>query len=147
MRFIIFTSEPVKDSHLIALEEDYLKRMRSWAPVVLMTKESRDRHPGPRAFLPPSLRDAFVVLLDEEGETLSSTKFSGMLDKSMRLGGRDAVFCIGPAQGWRPEDRSEADRMLSLSPMTFPHQLVRLLLIEQLYRGLSILRGHPYHKS
>lgn len=147
MRFIIFTSEPVKDSHLIALEEDYLKRMRGWAPVVLMTKESRERHKGPRAYLPASLRDAFVILLDEQGEKPNSPAFSRLLDHSMQLGGRDTVFCIGPAQGWQPAERTEADRILSLSPLTFPHQLVRLLLIEQLYRGLSILRAHPYHKQ
>lgn len=147
MRFIIFTSEPFKDAHLLALEEDYLKRMRGWAPVVLMTKESRERHKGPRGFLPASVRESFVVLLDEQGEKLSSTGFSGLLDQSMKQGGRDTVFCIGPAQGWRPEERGEADRLISLSSMTFPHQLVRLLLVEQLYRGLSILRGHPYHKK
>lgn len=147
MRFILFTSEPVRDSHILALEEDYLKRMRGWAPLVLMTKESRERPKGPRGFLPASLREAFVVLLDEQGEKLTSTAFSGLLDQSMRLGGRDTVFCIGPAQGWQPAERNEADRILSLSPMTFPHQLVRLLLIEQLYRGLSLQRGHPYHKN
>jgi 23S rRNA (pseudouridine1915-N3)-methyltransferase len=155
MHFLIYTSEPVKDQHIRALEDDYLRRMRGWAPVQLVTKQGSrsDRSQniragvGLRTGLPPSSRGGYIVLLDEAGVSKTSREFSLLLERSMQMGSRDTIFAIGPADGWSSSHREEADIILSLSPLTFPHQLVRLLLIEQIYRGMTMIQGKPYHRD
>jgi len=85
------------------------------------------------------------VALDERGMPLTSPAFAGQLGK-WRDGGRHRIaFVIGGAYGLSDAVRERADLLLSLSPMTFPHQLVRVLFAEQLYRALAILKGSPYH--
>lgn len=86
-----------------------------------------------------------VVVLDERGLGLSSTGLAGRLGKWRDQGVRQVAFVVGGAYGLSDAVRDRADLVLSLSPMTFPHQLVRVLFAEQLYRAFSILRGAPYH--
>jgi 23S rRNA (pseudouridine1915-N3)-methyltransferase len=149
MHFLLYTTEPVKDQHIRALEDNYLRRMRGWAPVQLVTKQGSrsDRSQSLRAGLPQSSRAGYVVLLDEAGVSKTSREFSLLLERSMQMGSRDTIFAIGPADGWSSSHREEADIILSLSPLTFPHQLVRLLLIEQIYRGMTMIQGKPYHRD
>ncbi len=89
---------------------------------------------------------AFVVLLDELGEEVESPQFAKLLDTTFTAG-RDVVFVIGGAYGVDDRVHQRADFVLSLSSFVFPHQLVRLILIEQLYRAQQITSGHPYHHS
>jgi 23S rRNA (pseudouridine1915-N3)-methyltransferase len=86
-----------------------------------------------------------VVLLDERGKGLTSMQFAGQLGAWRDQGVRQVVFLIGGAYGVTDAIRERADLVLSLSAMTFPHQLVRLLFAEQLYRAFAILGGRPYH--
>lgn len=86
-----------------------------------------------------------VVVLDERGKQLTSPKFADQLGAWRDQGTRDVVFVIGGAYGLTDEVRSRADLVLALSAMVFPHQLVRVLFAEQLYRALSILKGSGYH--
>ena len=88
-----------------------------------------------------------VVVLDERGRALTSPQFAGQLGKWRDQGVRQVTFVIGGAYGLTDEVRQRADLVLSLSAMTFPHQLVRVLFAEQLYRAFSILQGSPYHHS
>ena len=88
---------------------------------------------------------SFKVLLDEKGEQLTSDKFAGFIEKKMVMGYRELVFLTGGAYGFTEEIYHEADSILSLSAMTFTHQMVRLILVEQLYRAMTIIRGEPYH--
>ena len=88
---------------------------------------------------------AFLVLLDERGETLTSEELAAVLGKHMVDGTGELVFVIGGAYGVSNEVKQAANRRLSLSAMTFTHQMARLFLLEQLYRGFSILRNEPYH--
>ena len=88
---------------------------------------------------------AFVVVLDERGRGLTSTGLAGLLEQHMVAGTPEWVLVIGGAHGLSEGVRQRADLLLSLSSMTFPHQVVRLLLLEQLYRGLTIIRNEPYH--
>lgn len=85
---------------------------------------------------------AFVCLLDAGGELLDSLAFSGFLEQR-RASGRDLCFVIGGPFGGLELDR--VDHRLSLGPMTLPHQLARVVLLEQIYRGHKILAGEPYH--
>ncbi len=87
----------------------------------------------------------FVVLLDENGQQYSSEEFSEYLQKRMNSGLKKLVFVIGGPYGFSEEVYKRADSRLSLSKMTFSHQMVRLFFIEQLYRGFTILKNEPYH--
>lgn len=89
---------------------------------------------------------AYVILLDLRGKMLSSEDFSAFLGKCEIEGPYHIAFVLGGPYGVSPELRSKAHQVLSFSPMTFPHQMARLLLYEQLYRAFSILRGVSYHK-
>jgi len=86
-----------------------------------------------------------VVVLDERGTHLTSPQFAGRISTWRDQGVRKVVFVIGGAYGMTDEVRQRADLVLSLSAMTFPHQLVRVLFAEQLYRAAAILQGSPYH--
>ncbi len=86
-----------------------------------------------------------VVVLDERGAQLTSAAFAERLGKWRDQGVRQVAFVIGGAYGMTDELRSRADLVLALSAMTFPHQLVRVLFAEQLYRAHTILQGTPYH--
>ena len=85
-----------------------------------------------------------IIAVTEEGENISSLTLSKRLQE---LGSHRIVFIIGGADGLTPETKTTANWQLSLSPLTFPHELARLLLVEQLYRAISISQGSPYHKG
>ena len=86
-----------------------------------------------------------LILLDENGGTFSSIAFSDYLQKKMNSGAKTLVFVIGGPYGFSEEIYQKAQGKISLSLMTFSHQMVRLFFIEQLYRGFTILRNEPYH--
>ena len=86
-----------------------------------------------------------VVLLDEGGRELRSVEFASWLEEHFSRGSRDIVFVIGGAYGFSKEVYARADSKLSLSKMTFSHQMVRTIFAEQLYRAFTIMRGEPYH--
>lgn len=87
----------------------------------------------------------FVVLLDENGKQFSSEGFSEYIQKRLNSGMKQLIFVIGGPYGFSEEVYSRADGKLSLSKMTFSHQMVRLFFVEQLYRAFTILRNEPYH--
>lgn len=86
-----------------------------------------------------------IILLDEKGKTYTSEGFSEFLQKKMNSGLKNLIFVIGGPYGFSEEVYTRANGKLSLSTMTFSHQMVRLFFIEQLYRGFTILRNEPYH--
>ena len=86
-----------------------------------------------------------LILLDENGTTFSSVGFSDYLQKKMNAGIKTLVFVIGGPYGFSEEIYKKAQGKVSLSEMTFSHQMVRLFVIEQIYRGFTILRNEPYH--
>ncbi|MBE0647261.1 MAG: 23S rRNA (pseudouridine(1915)-N(3))-methyltransferase RlmH [Bacteroidales bacterium] len=90
-------------------------------------------------------KDDYVVLLDERGKEIRSTEFAEFLNQRFLSGMKGLVFVIGGAYGVDDRIKKRADHILSLSRMTFPHQLVRVLFTEQLYRALTIRRNEPYH--
>ncbi len=87
----------------------------------------------------------YLVLLDERGKSFSSVEFSRNLEKKMVSGVSSIVYVIGGPYGFSDDVYQRANEKLSLSKMTFSHQMVRLFFVEQLYRGFSILRGEKYH--
>jgi 23S rRNA (pseudouridine1915-N3)-methyltransferase len=89
----------------------------------------------------------YSVLLDERGKEFSSVEFSGFLQKTMNAGTRELFFIIGGAYGVSDSVKQKADLTVSLSRMTFTHQVIRLLFAEQLYRAMTILKNEPYHNE
>lgn len=89
----------------------------------------------------------FVVLLDEKGAAYSSVEFSAFLQKRMNSGVKNLVFIVGGAFGFSDKMYERANSKLSLSKMTFSHQLIRLIFAEQLYRAFTILRNEKYHNE
>jgi len=96
------------------------------------------------AAFPPG---AVVVALDERGKGIGSEAFAALLGRWRDDGRAAAGFLIGGADGLDPALVSSADLVLSFSPLTWPHQMVRIMLAEQLYRATTILSGHPYHRG
>jgi 23S rRNA (pseudouridine1915-N3)-methyltransferase len=90
-------------------------------------------------------RDDIAVLLDERGKEFSTVDFAGWLEVKSQMQGKRLVFVIGGPWGFSDEVNEITDMRISLSRMTFPHQLVRLLFVEQLYRAFTIINGEPYH--
>jgi 23S rRNA (pseudouridine1915-N3)-methyltransferase len=88
-----------------------------------------------------------TVVLDERGKALSSAAFSDWLKRSLDGGAKQVTFLIGGPDGHGDAVRAKADLVMSFGPATFPHRLIRVMLLEQLYRALTILTNHPYHRS
>ncbi|MDR1679659.1 MAG: 23S rRNA (pseudouridine(1915)-N(3))-methyltransferase RlmH [Prevotellaceae bacterium] len=86
-----------------------------------------------------------VILLDERGREYSSLEFAGFMEKKLQLSARRLVFVIGGAYGFSEKLYARADGKLSVSRMTFSHQMIRLIFVEQLYRAMTIIKGEPYH--
>lgn len=86
-----------------------------------------------------------LILMDERGNEYSSEKFSAYIEKKSIYGTKNVVFVIGGAYGFSEELYQRADEKISLSKMTFSHQMVRLIFLEQLYRAYTIIKGEPYH--
>ncbi|WP_022723353.1 23S rRNA (pseudouridine(1915)-N(3))-methyltransferase RlmH, partial [Rhodopseudomonas sp. B29] len=115
--------------------------------------ESRAREPAARiaeeagaiqALIPA---DAALVVLDETGRSMPSAAFAAQLGQWRDQAVSDTVFVIGGADGLSPELRRKAKLCLSFGAATWPHQMVRVMLLEQLYRAATILAGHPYHRA
>lgn len=90
---------------------------------------------------------AFTIVLDERGKAMSSEDFANLLQRHLDGGTGDLAFLIGGPDGHAAETRNEAGLLLSFGPMTWPHRLVRVMLFEQIYRAITIMAGHPYHRA
>lgn len=153
----VLTIGRMKSAHLASLAEDYLGRITRFTPCRHRAlRESRHRDESRsghaileeegRRFLEALEKGAFCILLDREGRTMSSEAFSRVLGERAGGPGRQTAFLIGGFLGVSEEVRQRADLVLSLSPLTFPHELALVLLLEQIYRGFTILNRIAYHK-
>ena len=115
--------------------------------------ESRARDPAARiseeaAALSANIPDkAVIVALDERGDQVDSASFARSLARWRDEGAEETIFLIGGADGLSPELRRKAKLRLAFGAATWPHQLVRVMLLEQIYRAATILTGHPYHRA
>ncbi len=134
--YLYFIGKP-KDPHANAVAADFLGRAARYCPA-----EMREIRPG-RADLWDKHPSARKIFLDPAGKVLDSAAFARLFAK-FEQEGRDLVFLVGGHDGLPPAWRTRADLLLSLSAMTFPHELARAMLAEQIYRAFATLRGHPY---
>jgi 23S rRNA (pseudouridine1915-N3)-methyltransferase len=126
-----------RDAHLNAVAEDFAGRAARFSRV-----EMREIRPD-RTDLWERHAAASKVLLDPAGKRMDSAEFTSWLERA-GIESRDIVFVVGGADGLPEGWARRADLLLSLSPMTFPHELARAMLAEQIYRAFATLRGHPY---
>ena len=108
-------------------------------------------HPAKREgeitrFLDALPRGGYVIGLAEGGKSFTSRTFAGFFHKLMERGTKEVIFLLGGADGFAPGWREQCDTICSLSPLTMSHQLARLVLVEQVYRALSIIHNRPYHR-
>ncbi len=134
--YLYFFGKP-RDEHANRMAEEYLKRATRFARC-----EMREIRPG-KADVWRKHPGAVRILLDSQGKSLDSQQFAVMFERA-EMEAHDLVFVVGGADGLPPEWRGRANLLLSLSPMTLPHELARVLLAEQIYRAFASLRGHPY---
>jgi 23S rRNA (pseudouridine1915-N3)-methyltransferase len=154
MKITLLVVGKTMDAHIEALIQDYQKRLTHYVPfsmVVIpelkntksLTMEQQKLAEGELILrnLTPSTD---MILLDERGREYRSVEFADFLQKKMSSG-RDVVFVVGGPYGFSQNVYDRANGKISLSQMTFSHQMVRLFFVEQIYRAMTILRGEPYH--
>ncbi len=136
----------------IALYEKRLKRYCKYDREILSDIKnaknlSKDLLKGKEgeAVLKKIQKSDFLILLDDKGKEFTSLKFANYLEQKLLPSGRNVVFLVGGAYGFSKEVYERSDAKLSLSKMTFSHQMVRLFFLEQLYRAFTILKNEPYH--
>jgi 23S rRNA (pseudouridine1915-N3)-methyltransferase len=134
---------------------EYLKRMPRELPVSVVeikpeprgSKSREQLTAAERARIAPAIAGCSrIVALDERGKDLSTQQLAQRLEAWMQAGG-DTAFLIGGADGLDPELKQQADEMIRLSSLTLPHAMARLVLCEQLYRAISVVKNHPYHRE
>ncbi|MCL5743150.1 MAG: 23S rRNA (pseudouridine(1915)-N(3))-methyltransferase RlmH [Acidobacteria bacterium] len=137
MKIYLYYIGKDRDPHANAMAQEYVKRTDRYSRCEM--REIRPERFDPWQKHPSAVR----VLLDSRGREMASEAFTAFVGKSEREA-RDLVFVIGGADGLPAGWAERADVLLSLSPMTFPHELARVMLAEQIYRAFTALRGHPY---
>ncbi len=155
MKFILLVIGRTTDKHMQVLIDDYASRISHYVPFAIevvpelrQTKAlSIDQQKAAEGELLRSRLQSgdHVVLLDEHGTERRSADFAQWMQRRMAAGARRLVFIVGGPYGFDAAMHSMANEKISLSQMTFSHQMIRLLMVEQLYRAHTILRGEPYH--
>ncbi|MGO4889053.1 23S rRNA (pseudouridine(1915)-N(3))-methyltransferase RlmH [Anaerobacillus sp. MEB173] len=159
MNISIVTVGKLKEKYLKLGIEEYVKRLGPFAKVDMIevpdekapeqlseTEMLQVKEKEGERILAKVPQDAYVIALAIEGQMWSSEKLAQELDKLATYGRSKVVFIIGGSLGLSDTVLKRADQLLSFSKMTFPHQLMRLILVEQVYRAFKINRGEPYHK-
>ena len=154
MKITLLVVGKTTDSHIEALIQEYQKRLTHYLPFTLqvipelkntkaLTSEQQKQAEG-ELILRTITPATDLILLDEHGKEYRSIEFADYIQKCMSSG-RDVVFVVGGPYGFSEAVYQRANGKISLSKMTFSHQMVRLFFVEQIYRAMTILRGEPYH--
>lgn len=157
MKIILLTIGKTKNTALQQLEIDYEGRIKHYCQFehINLSDVKRSKHTSPEelkkieaeAFFKIISASDLVFLLDEKGKSYTSRGFSEFLQKQMNSGQKRLIFIVGGAFGFSEEMYSKCNGKISLSAMTFSHEMIRTFILEQIYRGFSILKGEPYHND
>lgn len=128
-------------SHYLPFDIQYISDLKSTKNL----SESQQKTLEGQNILASLSTSDYVVLLDEHGKEFTSIDFSKYIEKKMATGMKRLVFVVGGPYGFSPEVYARANEKISLSKMTFSHEMIRLIFTEQLYRAMTILNGEPYH--
>ena len=155
MKIILLTVGKTTNAHLIKLQEEYQNRLKFYIPFELIvipelknTKSlsiTEQQEKEADLILKQIELNDKVVLLDEKGKQFTSVGFSEFISKKMLSSIKRTFFVVGGPYGFSDRIYQRANSLLSLSSMTFSHQMIRLIFVEQLYRAMTILKGEPYH--
>lgn len=159
MKITILTVGKIKEKYFTGAVQEYSKRLGRYCKleIIEVADEKTPDHASGREEeqirkkegerLKKYIKDsAYVIALAIEGKQMSSEAFAGRIDRLGIEGKSHIIFIIGGSIGLDPDILKNADELLSFSQMTFPHQLMRVVLLEQIYRGYRIIHGEPYHK-
>lgn len=149
MQIALYWTGKTRLPGVAALSEEYRRRLGRYCEF-----RAAETRPGKikgaraseEAMLLAHTEGSFRVVLDPAGKQWSSPEFARFLGRLRDRGQRRVSFCVGGAEGFSQSFRERADLLLSLSPMTLPHELARVVLLEQLYRAFTMLANHPYPK-
>ena len=154
MKVTLLVVGKTTDSHIDALIQEYQKRLTHYLPFALQVipelkntkalSPEQEKQAEGDLILKAVTANTDLILLDEHGQEFRSIEFADYLQKRMSSG-RDVVFVVGGPYGFADTVYQRANGKISLSKMTFSHQMVRLFFVEQSYRAMTILRGEPYH--
>ncbi|HUR36736.1 MAG TPA: 23S rRNA (pseudouridine(1915)-N(3))-methyltransferase RlmH [Terriglobales bacterium] len=144
LRVAWIQAKPGKNKHhgVQSLTAEYVQRIGRYVPI-----ETRELASESGLFkdVGSSKKAPILVLLDSRGKQMSSEELAAFVDKHQQMGTQHLWFAVGGADGFSEMARKSAATQLSLGKMTLPHELARVVLLEQLYRAFTILKGHPYH--
>lgn len=155
MEIVLLTVGKTTQSYVQSGIDDFTKRLKRYIPYKIeslpdikgaksLSSDMQKEKEGEMILGYVSGSD-YCILLDEHGEEYTSMQFSRYIQKVMASGRKRAVFVVGGPYGFSKSVYSRADAKLSLSKMTFTHEMIRLFFTEQIYRAMTILRGEPYH--
>ncbi len=157
MKITLLTVGKTEDAYLKDGIEKYIKRLKHYTKLVIIdidelrnTKaltQEQQKSKEAELILKKTTPTDYVILLDEKGIELTSQQFAAYIDKKAIGSVANLVFIVGGPYGFDPSVHARANDKLSLSAMTFSHQMVRLFFVEQLYRAYTIIKGEPYHHS
>lgn len=154
MKIKLIAVGKTKESYLQQGVDEYVKRLTRYADFEIIivpegktTDATQAKNKEGEAILAKLDKTDFLVLLDNRGKQYTSEKFAGYIDAKAGNGVKTLVFCIGGAFGFSDKVYERKNEWLSLSEMTFSHQMIRLFFVEQIYRGYTIIKGHPYHNE
>ena len=155
MKITLLTVGKTTSSNLIKLQEDYQNRLKFYIPfemvVIPELKNTKNLSVSEQVEKEADLilkqlePNDEIILLDEKGKQFTSVGFSEFISKKMLSSIKRTVFVVGGPYGFSERVYNRANSMVSLSAMTFSHQMIRLIFVEQLYRAMTILKGEPYH--
>jgi 23S rRNA (pseudouridine1915-N3)-methyltransferase len=150
MKFRFIWVGKTKDKNYRALQDEYLGRLSHFVKCEIIEVKDSAAHEGKeiegKRILEKVNQSSFVCLLDVTGRGLSSPELAKEVEKWQNGGSKEIAFVIGGADGISSAVAERADRVLSLSFLTFTHEMARVVLLEQLYRAHTILKGFPYQK-
>ena len=142
----ILTIGKTKESYLKQGVNDFLERISHYHKIEYVELKDKGSLKEEGKEILEKIKDEFVVVLDERGKECGSRLFAEFLKKKCIEEGRNILFVIGSASGLDEDVKKRADLLLSLSQMTFTHEMARLFLTEQIYRAFNIIKGTGYHK-
>lgn len=147
MKVKIISVGKVKDKALTQLIDNYAKQLKSIEMIEIPDEASiTGMEKEGQKILDKITKDSYVIALAIEGKMMDSEGFAATIDHVLTTFGAHITFIIGGSFGLSQNVKDRANLLLSFSQMTFPHQLMKLILIEQIYRAQAILNNHPYHK-
>ena len=136
-----------KDRNWLALQDEYLERLSYFVKCeVTEIRDGGGRQKEGERILEKLNQSTFACLLDVKGRSLSSHDLAKEIENWQRAAHKEVAFVIGGAEGVSPSVAERADSVLSLSFLTFTHEMVRVVMLEQLYRAYTIIKGYPYQK-